>query len=141
MCPPIREELDPAVIEAARADGLPLGGDKPALFSFPTKTAGEWQLHHAAQFAVVRWTNIHDPALLVAFGDVISSPVAPIFGDGIVDIDLGSCAASRGVSPTRAIGPKPGRDNSRRRISPSCGRRSTLPERRNSSRRPDDGGQ
>ena len=65
-CPPIREELDPAVIEAARADGLP----------------------HAAQFAVVRWTNFHDPALLVAFGDVISSPVAPIFGDGIVDIDL-----------------------------------------------------
>ena len=87
-CPPIREELDPAVIEAARADGLPLGGDKPALFSFPTKTPGEWQLHHAAQFAVVRWTNIHDPARLVAFGDVISSPVAPIFGDGIVDIDL-----------------------------------------------------
>jgi len=76
------------VREAASADGLPLAGDKPALFSFPTKTAGEWQLHHAAQFAVVRWTNIHDPARLVAFGDIISAPAAPIFGDGVVDIDL-----------------------------------------------------
>ncbi len=87
-CPPIREELDPAVVDAAKADGLPLAGDKPALFSFPTKTPGEWQLHHAAQFAVVRWTNIHDPARLVAFGDIISAPAAPIFGDGVVDIDL-----------------------------------------------------
>jgi hypothetical protein len=88
ICPPIREELDPAVREAARTDGLPLAGDRPALFSFPTKTAGEWQLHHAAQFAAVRWTNIHDPARLVAFGDVISAPAAPIFGDGVIDIDL-----------------------------------------------------
>jgi hypothetical protein len=87
-CPPIREELDPDVRKAAGADGLPLAGDKPALFSFPTKTDGEWQLHHAAQFAVVRWTNIHDPARLVALGDIISAPAAPIFGDGVVDIDL-----------------------------------------------------
>jgi hypothetical protein len=36
----------------------------------------------------VRWTNIYDPALLVAFGDLISGPVAPLFGEAIVDVNL-----------------------------------------------------
>jgi hypothetical protein len=36
----------------------------------------------------VRWTNVYDPAFLVAFGDLISGPVAPVFGDGIIDVDL-----------------------------------------------------
>jgi hypothetical protein len=36
----------------------------------------------------VRWTNIYDPAFLVAFGDLISGPVAPVFGDGIIDVNL-----------------------------------------------------
>jgi hypothetical protein len=48
----------------------------------------KWTLHHAAPFAAVRWTNIHDPHRLIFQGDVISGPVAPIFGAGIRDIDL-----------------------------------------------------
>jgi hypothetical protein len=87
-CPPIREPLDPEVKVRARADGLNYADKDAALFCFPTKNDGEWQLHHAAQFAVVRWTNIHDPAFLVAFGDIISAPAAPVFGDGVIDIDL-----------------------------------------------------
>jgi hypothetical protein len=32
------------------------------------------ELHRAAPFAVVRWTNIYDPAKLVFFGDIIGGP-------------------------------------------------------------------
>jgi hypothetical protein len=83
--PPLREMLDPGAVAAAVAAGFPQGTSE--LFAFPF---GErrWQLHHAAPFAVTRWTNIHDPARLVAFGDLISGPVAPVFGDGVIDVDL-----------------------------------------------------
>jgi hypothetical protein len=47
-----------------------------------------WSLHHAAPFAAVRWTNIHDPHRLIFHGDIISGPVAPVFGLGVRDIDL-----------------------------------------------------
>ena len=55
--------------------------------SFPVGST-HWQLHHAAPFAVVRWTNIFDPSFLVVFGDVVSGPVSQAFGRGIVDVDL-----------------------------------------------------
>jgi hypothetical protein len=84
--PPIREQLDDEVRKAAKAAGLPVSGEHPRLMSF--RFAGKWQLHHAAPFAVVRWTNIHDPADLVFLGDVISGPAAPAFGRAIEDIDL-----------------------------------------------------
>src|SRR5436309_3046168 len=45
-------------------------------------------MHHSAPFAAVRWTNIYDPHSLIFRGDIISGPVAPVFGDGIRDIDL-----------------------------------------------------
>jgi hypothetical protein len=47
-----------------------------------------WSMHHAAPFAAVRWTNIHDPHRLIFRGDIISGPVAPVFGVGVRDIDL-----------------------------------------------------
>ena len=62
---------------------LPLSGWWRAFGS-----ANLWQLHHAAPFAAVRWTNIHDPALLVILGDLISGPIAPIYGPGVIDVDL-----------------------------------------------------
>ncbi|MBI2740746.1 MAG: hypothetical protein HYX38_29940 [Rhodospirillales bacterium] len=46
-------------------------------------------LHHAAPFAVTRWTNLYFP------GDVIGGPVAPLFGKGVRDVKLH--AASRGL--------------------------------------------
>jgi hypothetical protein len=69
-------------------------GPKLGLFSYylgvPNKPIDpkKWTLHHAAPFAAVRWTNIHDPHRLIFQGDVISGPVAPVFGAGIRDINL-----------------------------------------------------
>jgi hypothetical protein len=84
--PPLRELLDPNYVADARKAGLPLE-DPPRLLAFPF-APGIWQLHHATPFAAMRWTNIYDPAFLVAFGDLISGPVAPVFGHGIIDVNL-----------------------------------------------------
>ena len=86
--PPLREDLDPATITKARQAGFALDPGKPQLLAFPFGTRREWQLHHAAPFAATRWTNIHDSARLVMFGDLISGPLAPVFGPGIADVDL-----------------------------------------------------
>jgi hypothetical protein len=83
--PPLREVLDPKAVKAAEEAGFPKGTMELVAFPFGEKS---WQLHHAAPFAAVRWTNIFDPARFVAFGDLISGPVAPVFGEGIVDVDL-----------------------------------------------------
>jgi hypothetical protein len=88
VSPPIRELLDPAVVPKAKAAGFPLDADRPQLICFPFGSANQWQLHHAAPFAAVRWTNIHDPALLVILGNLISGPIAPIYGPGVIDVDL-----------------------------------------------------
>ena len=84
--PPLRELLDPAYLEDARTAGFPVG-TPPKLLAFPFG-GNEWQLHHAAAYAAVRWTNIYDPAVLVAFGDLISGPLAPVFGPAIIDRNL-----------------------------------------------------
>jgi hypothetical protein len=90
--PPYREALDPDVLKAAEAVGaLPIETDpkKSRLIAFPhLPGAVQWTLHHAAPFAVVRWTNIHDPSRLVLQGDVIGGPLAPALGRAIADIDL-----------------------------------------------------
>ena len=87
--PPFREDLDKTVLQRAIATNqLPIT-DPPRLCSFPIPdTADEWELHHAAPFSVVRWTNIYDPARLVFFGDVIGGPLAPVFGPAIIDVNL-----------------------------------------------------
>jgi hypothetical protein len=61
----------------------PAGG----LFSY-FRSEKTWSMHHAAPFAAVRWTNIYDPHRLVFQGDIISGPIAPVFGEGVRDIDL-----------------------------------------------------
>jgi hypothetical protein len=85
--PPLREELDPTYLADAERAGFPIDPEKPKLLAFPFGQ-GKWQLHHASPFAAVRWTNIHDPARLIAFGDLISSPVAAVFGPAAIDINL-----------------------------------------------------
>ncbi|MEP3276783.1 MAG: hypothetical protein ABJN26_22975 [Stappiaceae bacterium] len=42
--------------------------------------------HHGAVFAPVRWTNLYMPSRYLLFGDLISGPVAPVFGHGIRDV-------------------------------------------------------
>ena len=87
ICPPVREVLDPKMVAAAQAACMPLDDGKSRLMSFES-AADHWQLHHAAPFAVVKWTNIHDPSRFVLCGDLISGPLAPVFGPGVEDIDL-----------------------------------------------------
>jgi hypothetical protein len=85
--PPLRELLDPGYEPRAIAAGFEITPGRGQLLAFPFDPT-QWQLHHACPFAATRWTNIHDPARLIAFGDLISGPVAPSFGHGIIDIDL-----------------------------------------------------
>jgi hypothetical protein len=91
VSPAVREDLDKENIAAANAAGFVLEKKHPRLMSFSYNDKGKicWQLHHAALFAAVAWTNLHDPARLIAFGDVISGPLggAP-FGHGVVDVNL-----------------------------------------------------
>ena len=97
--PPYRESVDPAVFDAAIAAKIvPVGSDrgKTRLMAFPDpKSPKHWILHHAAPFAVVRWTNVYDPSSAVIFGDLIGGPLAPSLGRAIVDVDL---SALRGRS-------------------------------------------
>lgn len=49
-----------------------------------------YQLHHAAAFSQVRWTNIYHPATFGIFGDPVGGPLAHVFGQGIHDVRLPS---------------------------------------------------
>jgi len=71
-------------------------GPDGGLFSYFLKDPETWSMHHAAPFAAVRWTNIHDSPRHIFRGDIISGPLAPLFGNGIRDIDLKNL---RGQSP------------------------------------------
>ena len=86
--PPIREQLVGDAIGKAKNAKFKLDENKPQLLCFPFGEKKQWQLHHAAPFAAVRWTNIYDPAFAVFCGDVISGPVAPTFGPGVIDVSL-----------------------------------------------------
>ena len=44
--------------------------------------------HHAAVFALTRWTNLFFPNRRIAVGDLIGGPLAPVFGAGIRDVAL-----------------------------------------------------
>lgn len=90
VSPPFRETLETwQAGKAVTAGLLPKGSKTGELFAFPPERTGSaWRLHHAAPFAAVRWTNIHDPARLVYRGDLISGPLAPNFGPGVRDISL-----------------------------------------------------
>ena len=43
-------------------------------------------LHHAACFALTRWTNLYFPSRWLFFGDLIGGPLTPLLGRGIRDI-------------------------------------------------------
>jgi hypothetical protein len=88
--PPTRETQDPEVADEAMKVGLPIDPLLRQSFCFPLigPSRDSWQLDHGAPFAVVRWTNIYDPAALIFLGDIISGPVAPAFGPGVGDVNL-----------------------------------------------------
>jgi hypothetical protein len=74
----------------------------------PEDSPDLWSLHHAAPFAVVRWTNVYDPARLVVMGDQISGPLRGAFGPGVVDIDLSTKGKLAGFTHTRYWDPDTG---------------------------------
>jgi hypothetical protein len=86
--PPVAETVDVGYRSHAEDVGLLSPGDYPCLLSFPF-APNNWQMHHAAAFAVTRWTNIYDPAKLIFCGDFISGPLANLFGPGVIDVSLG----------------------------------------------------
>lgn len=45
-------------------------------------------LHHAAAFAVTRWTNLYFPAPFGLFGDIVAGPVSPVMGAGVLDLPV-----------------------------------------------------
>jgi hypothetical protein len=87
VSPPVAELLDPNNVVRASHAGFVLAGRQPELMSFPLD-GRRWQLHHAAPFAAVRWTNIYDPARFLFLGDIISGPLADRYGYAIVDVNL-----------------------------------------------------
>ncbi|NKJ08985.1 hypothetical protein [Rhizobium sp. SG741] len=88
--PPVREKLDPDNLQAAIDAGMFAAGKKEGnLFSFPWRDPDKtWELHHAALFCAVRWTNIFDHSQWIFQGDLISGPLREEFGPGVIDIDL-----------------------------------------------------
>lgn len=59
------------------------------LFSIPWRDkAKTWEMHHAAVFALVRWSNIYDSSSWIFRGDLIAGPLQDAFGPGIIDVDL-----------------------------------------------------
>jgi hypothetical protein len=65
-----------------------IAGPEGGLFSYFIGPPGKWSLHAAAPFAAVRWTNIFDSHRCIFKGDIISGPLASVFGQGIRDIAL-----------------------------------------------------
>jgi hypothetical protein len=45
-------------------------------------------LHHAAPFAVTRWTNLYFPTKWGLLGDLVGGALAPAFGPGIRDVSV-----------------------------------------------------
>lgn len=57
-------------------------------FSYPLRDGEPRIPHHAAVFAPVVWTNVYFDNFLIVFGDIVSGPVARLFGRGVLDVRL-----------------------------------------------------
>jgi hypothetical protein len=83
----IESEQREKIVAGRDPPGAEVWGPPEGLFSYFVADR-KWAMHHAAPFAAVRWTNIHDPHRMIFQGDIISGPAAPVFGPGVLDIDL-----------------------------------------------------
>ena len=105
IAPPQRERLDKTSARAAARAGLPVLAEPDAarLIAYtPSTRSRTWILHHAAPFAVTRWTNLYDPARLVYQGDLIGGPLRENFGPAVHDVNLAAIdRRSTGFTHTR----------------------------------------
>ncbi len=81
LCPPLPEHTDS--------------------FTYDPKTGRGEVPHHAALFAPVRWTNIYAVPRNILWGDVVSGPVAPLFGPGVKDVALAGDVAKSFIAHTK----------------------------------------
>jgi hypothetical protein len=86
-CPPQRDQKGYAYSAPRTIDVSPMATSDEApgsrrLFYTPLI------LHHAAPFAVTRWTNLYFPLRLGLFGDLVGGKLAPAFGNGIKDVEV-----------------------------------------------------
>ena len=63
----------------------PVNKQNWAGFSYPAGAESR-RLHHAAPFALTRWTNLYFPCRLLVWGDLVGGPVAPVFGPAVRDV-------------------------------------------------------
>jgi hypothetical protein len=74
-CPPVRD-----------AKGYGYNASPPVRLG--AKLFSPHYLHHAAAFAVTRWTNLYFPARFGLFGDIVGGPIAPVMGAGVLDLPV-----------------------------------------------------
>ncbi|MET0576069.1 MAG: hypothetical protein ABWZ83_09415 [Mesorhizobium sp.] len=81
-CPPVKDEMGYGYWQKMAIDIGAQPGKKAALRYNPLI------LHHAAPFAVTRWTNLYFPVRFGLFGDAVGGPLGPVLGGGIRDIEV-----------------------------------------------------
>ena len=68
---------------------------------YSDKKSKNRQLTHDSLFALTRWTNIYFESKKMIYGDIISGPLAPLFGKGIKDIPVKTSIAGGRLSHTK----------------------------------------
>jgi len=69
-------------------------------FAYPTKRSKSRVPHHAALFAVTRWTNLYFPTRGLLGGDLIAGPLRDVFGGGVLDVPVETRQRSGRLSHT-----------------------------------------
>jgi hypothetical protein len=62
--------------------------DDDGSLSFTNQNTGRKEFHHAAVFALTRWTNLYFPMQQMFWGDAIGGPLKDIFGRYIKDVPV-----------------------------------------------------
>jgi hypothetical protein len=89
----------------------PQSQDEDGLLSFINRNTGRKEFHHAALFALTRWTNLYFPMVQMFWGDAIGGPLQGVFGRYIKDVPVSTVdpAAARFFTHTsywKISGPK-----------------------------------
>jgi hypothetical protein len=84
-CPPQRDAKGYAY---SAPNPVVVGSVEPGNGSKAEKRYTPLVLHHAAPFAVTRWTNLYFPVKWGLLGDLVGGPLASAFGPGIRDVPV-----------------------------------------------------
>lgn len=84
-CPPLRDQKGYAY---SAPNSVVVSGAEQGDGSRAEKRYTPLILHHAAPFAVTRWTNLYFPVKVGLFGDLVGGALASSFGPGIRDVSV-----------------------------------------------------